>query len=407
MNQLVRIAALILLFSQVACKANGSSGGGNGVDPDNYEFTDSATYSFSGNGSLYDIFALSLPATTAPSIFSFTNSAIEVAANKDEDDSSGLESPTDIAVTTGVSYTTAVFLTRSSRRKEIITKNDATDNLELISLERSSADNAVSYTKETTLASQVSDLASIAMTADGEYLLFASASTNIHKIIKRSFDDDGELLDTFTVTVSSVGTTISNAVKALSANLNNSSDTGGDRNEYEFLLVGQDTIRILTPDGDGLYTDSASITRSGDAEIVDAELVRWDGDAFPDLLILTEDGLEYYKNTSEQGGDISFSSTAASLSTVGIDFGIPNKFIAQDLNGDDYQDLIVFRTDDDPLYLQFTGDLSLSDRSSRAFGTALENTFIDAVVADVNSDDLSDIGFVDADGNLTMFLAGQ
>jgi len=396
---------LVLTFcvtSLGACKETSSS---NNPSPTTYTFTSSTDYSFAGTGTYNKSFSTSLPAATAASIFSLTQTGVLVAASRIEDNASGFTVPSTLGQPADGSYTAGYSAASSSTKRELILFRSTNSNLELYAATRASTSAAVSFSKKTTLPSQSTGVVSMAETGDGEYILLVSGSGTTHKVLKRGFSGSS-LADTFSVTTSAVGSTISTGVKALSANLNNSSDSGNDRNEYEFILVGSSTVRVLTPDGNGLYVDSAAITRSSTATIKDAALVNWDGDQYPDLILLTLGGIEFYKNQSTAGGAVAFAAGTNLLDTS-INLAAPTKFLVTDLNADQFPDLVIFRTADAPLYLQFSTSSIFVDKTDAAFGSALNSDFRDAVVGDFNGDSRMDIAFFESDGRVTTFLASN
>ena len=370
-----------------------------------FTFSSSAAYSFAGTGTYNRSFSASLPAASTPSIFALTQTGVLIAASQVEDNATGFAAFSALGQPADGSYTAGYSNAPSSSKRELVLFRSTSSNLELFSATRSSTNNASVFSLKTTIPSQASGVVSMAETADSEYILLVSGSGTTHKILKRGFTSNA-LNDTYSVTASAVGSTISSGKKALSANLNNSSDSGNDRNEYEFLLVGSTSVRVLIPSGNGLYADSAIITRSGSAEIVDAAMVRWDGDQYPDLLLLTASGLEYYKNSSASGALISFAAGRNLLSST-IDVGTPTRFLVADLNADQFQDLVIFRNGDSPLYLQTGSGLTLIDKTSIAFGSQLNSSFADASTGDFNGDNRIDISFFEVDGTVTTFLANN
>jgi hypothetical protein len=398
-------ACLAFFLTLSGCKKGPNTGQTPSAEV--FTFTKTMSYSVDGPGQAFCLHSLSLPFSNADSAVICTNSGIFVAANKIEDNSSGFNAmELAIASSAGARFTDLITRRPESSSRELIAYRSTNNNLELYRTERSSSAQTATFNRETLIASQANNVVSIAMTDDGEYFLLGSSSGN-HKVLRRVFSSDSPD-DQFVVTNSIVGTTVSVAVKALAANLNNSTgDTSAPRNEHEFLLVGNETIRILTPSNSQLYNDDRELTRSSTTEIRDAVLVNWDGDAYPDLLLLTESGLELFKNTSDEAsnGSVQFESVIAF--DAGLSGGLTNgtRLEMGDLNADGFEDLIILRSADDPLYLQYASANRLIDRSSSAFGSALSGDYRFAQIADVNNDARADVIFSDQDGKLDVFVA--
>lgn len=398
-------AYLAFFLTLSACKKGPNTG--QTPSPEVFTFTKTSSYSVDGPGQAFCLNSLSLPFSNADSSVICTNSGLYVAANKNEDNSSGFYAmELAIASSAGARFTDLIVRRPESSSRELIAYRSTNNNLELYRAERSSSTQTATFNRETLISSQANNIVSIAMTDDGEYFLLVSSSGN-HKVIRRVFSGDSPD-DQFVVTTSIVGTTASVGVKALAANLNNStSDTSAPRNESEFLLVGNNTIRILTPSNSQLYIDDEELPRSSTAEIRDAALVNWDGDAYPDLLLLTESGLELFKNSSDEAsnGSVQFESVIAFDDGLSGSLTNGTRLELGDLNADGFDDLIILRSSDDPLYLQYASSNRVSDRSSSAFGSALSSDYRFAQIADVNNDARADVIFSDQDGKLDVFLA--
>lgn len=398
------MACLLSCWTLISCKGGETTS--DNSDTEIERFLKDTEWSATTSETAEDFFAFPVPASTALSLFIFSERGIHFFENQLPDDT-GFESRVGIPQTVDSGYPTGLFFATEATRREIITYRSSNQNIELYAASRADATKAFEFTRSTLLASQSNNVTSMAVSPEGTSILLVSSSGN-HRILKRTLDSRSRT-QSMSVTVSSVGATVPTGVKALSADLNLSPDTEDDEPEdAEFLLVGTSDVRILLPQGDSLYTDSSALDRTGDGTILDAALFDLNADGKMDLLLLTDEGLEFYRNTSATNQAIAFRYERPTA--TGVSFSSATKMIVQDLTNDDKVDIVLLRGSSSPLILVQGEDKVFVNRTSQLFANQLASVFAsediaDALITDINADNLRDLIFVSDSGDIVTYLA--